>query len=231
MVTISGGYRRDQGGIRTAGPTDHRMATAHPPPSAPNLGPTQTKYSDPSPLVRFANQRFFDALSEMLRSVRVQSVLDAGCGEGEILSRLGSTRAFGVDRDFQRVAIASSRTASGGLSAADVQRLPFPADSFDLVVMLEVFEHVGDPQEALAEIARVSGQYILASVPNEPWWRIGNMLRLKYLREFGNTPEHLHHWSTSGFKSFISDSFHVIQVRRPFLWTFILAQKDTPGSP
>ena len=197
----------------------------HPSESAPNLGPTQTKYTDRSSLVRFANQRFFSALGEMLGSVRAKSILDAGCGEGEILERIESTSAFGVDLDQQRVSIARSRNSNGTLGVADVQRLPFHDRAFDLVLMLEVFEHVGDPAQALSEVARVTDRYLLASVPNEPWWRIGNMMRLKYLRAFGNTPEHLHHWSTRSFRRFIARSFQVIQVRRPFLWTFILAQK------
>ena len=201
------------------------MATSSPPPSAPNLGPVQAKYSDPSALVQFANRRFFAALGDMLRSVRARSILDAGCGEGEILGRLEGQAIFGLDFDIDRTLIAKSRVPEVALNAGDVQRLPFDDASFDLVLMLEVLEHVGDPREALAEAARVSRRYLLASVPHEPWWRIGNMLRLKYLRQFGNTPEHLHHWSAGGFKNFIADSFEVVQVKQPFLWTFVLAQK------
>jgi SAM-dependent methyltransferase len=205
-------------------------SSSRPPESAPNLAPTQAKFTDPSPMVRLANDRFFRALGEMLGSVGARSILDAGCGEGEILGRLQVTQAFGVDIDIERVSVAQGRISGGGLGVSDVHRLPFPSESFDLVLMLEVFEHVGDPQEALAEVARVSGQYLLASVPNEPWWRIGNMLRLKYLRDFGNTPEHLNHWSSGSFRRFISNSFEVIQIKRPFLWTFILAKKVAPGS-
>lgn len=203
----------------------NEQSTRPPPTSAPNLAPTQAKYTDPSPLVQFANARFFRALGEMLGSVNARSILDAGCGEGEILGRLQGTRAFGVDIDLERVGFAQDRISGGGLGVADVQRMPFHSESFELVLMLEVFEHVGDPQAALAEAARVTKRYLLASVPNEPWWRIGNMLRLKYLRDFGNTPEHIQHWSVGGFKRFISNSFTVLEVKKPFLWTFVLAEK------
>lgn len=195
------------------------------PESAPNLAPTQAKYADPNPLVQYANRRFMRTVFEMAEMVHVESILDAGCGEGTILNSLQSPISYGMDVDFERVLEAKSDVEGGRLAAGDVHRLPFPSESVDLVLMMEVFEHLGDPHAALAEVARVSRRYLLASVPNEPWWRIGNMLRLKYLKEFGNTPEHLNHWTSRGFRRFISGSFNVLEVRRPFLWTFVLAEK------
>ena len=161
----------------------------------------------------------------MIGLVRAESILDAGCGEGVILSSLRRPTHYGMDIDFARVYEAKSVVGGGRLAAGDVHRFPFPAESFDLVLMMEVFEHLGDPQAALVEMARVSRRYLLASVPNEPWWRFGNMLRLKYLKDFGNTPEHLNHWTSRDFPRFLSDSFNVLEIRRPFLWTFVLAEK------
>ena len=200
-------------------------SSSRPPDSAPNLAPTQAKYTDPSPLAQHANRRFIRAVYDMIGRVRAESILDAGCGEGVILSRLRRPTHYGMDIDVARLHEAKSMVGGGKLVAGDVHRLPFPAESFDLVLMLEVFAHLGDPQAALVEVARVSRRYLLASVPHEPWWRIGNMLRLKYLRDFGNTPEHIHHWSSRGFKRFISSSFEVLEIRQPFLWTFMLAEK------
>jgi len=193
--------------------------------SSANLSPTQEKYSDQSPLVQFANRRFFQAIHDMLGRIEIRSMLDAGCGEGEIISRLDATSIVGIDLDITRAQLARSRSPFAMLATSDVHSLPFPTESFDLVLMLEVLEHVGNPPVALEEAARVSSSYLLASVPNEPWWRIGNMLRFKYLRGFGNTPEHIHHWSSRGFRRFILGSFKILEIRQPFLWTFILAEK------
>jgi SAM-dependent methyltransferase len=194
-------------------------------PSALNLGPTQAKYSDPNPLVRFANRRFFQALAKLLSEVPFRSVLDAGCGEGLVLGRIQSPQVVGIDLDRQRVILARASQPRPSVAVANVERLPFAPASFDLVIMLEVFEHVGNPETALKEVARVSREYLLASVPNEPWWRIGNIIRLKYLRGLGNTPEHINHWSTQGFARFLSHSFSVLLLERPFLWTFALGRK------
>ena len=195
--------------------------------STPNLASTQAKYSDTSQIVQFANRRFFRAVADMLAMVQFRSVLDAGCGEGVVMDRALPRDSFGVDLDLERLAEARSVLELAKLGVGDVHRLPFPSRSFDLILTMEVFEHLGNPQMALAEIARVSRRYILASVPNEPWWRIGNMMRLKYWRDLGNTPEHINHWTAGGFKHFISGHFEVLQVRKPFLWTFILAERLT----
>ena len=211
-------------------------APSHPSPgrrtprSSPNQASTQQKYSSNNPLVRYANQRFFRALDSLADLATASTILDAGCGEGVVLSRLSrgpGRRTFGLDLDPARLRLTRWRLPGQALVVGDIHNLPFSAACFDLVLALEVFEHIGDPDQALREAFRVSRRYLLASVPNEPWWRIGNMLRFKYLSHFGNTPEHIQHWSARGFRKFLSQHFSVQALRTPFLWTFGLAQKHS----
>jgi 2-polyprenyl-3-methyl-5-hydroxy-6-metoxy-1,4-benzoquinol methylase len=195
--------------------------------SSKNLADFQAKYRDQSRLAQFANRRFFLAIKAVLQSIEYHKVLDNGCGEGLILEQIQHQRNAwhaGIDLDRQRIQRAFAETSLSTYSVGNVESLPFADNSFDLVLTLEVFEHVGNPLIALQEARRVTSKYLLASVPNEPWWRIGNMLRLKYLDQWGNTPEHINHWSTCGFKNFIQQEFEVLDVRTPFLWTFILAK-------
>src|SRR3546814_20497548 len=64
----------------------------------------------------------------------------------------------------------------GGMGAfADVMCLPFPDDSFDLVLGIEVLEHVPVPDRALSEIRRVGRESFVLSVPREPIWRMANV--------------------------------------------------------
>jgi ubiquinone/menaquinone biosynthesis C-methylase UbiE len=198
----------------------------------PNIGPTQTKYADRNPITRFAISRFFRTLESLLADISYDTVLEAGSGEGEVMQRLinwTDASLTGFDIDDTRVRLALDNGATRNLIVADLHAMPFPAECFDLVMMLEVLEHVGMPQIALREAHRVTRHYVLASVPHEPWWRIGNMLRLKYLREFGNTPEHINHWSLPGFLSLMRSRFTVLRIRLPFLWQFILAERQ-PGT-
>ncbi len=198
--------------------------------SAPNLAPIQRKYLARNPILRWANASFLRAVDTLLGSIRFNRLLDVGCGEGIVLSRVstkGDGLAIGIDYDPERVRSALERIDASRLLVGDAHRLPFSDGSYDVVMSLEVLEHLSRPDLALHEMHRISSQYLLASVPNEPWWRIGNLLRLKYVRAWGNTPEHIQHWSSRGFASFIGDKFKVIQLTRPFLWTFVLAEKVT----
>jgi len=107
---------------------------------------------------------------------------------------------------------------------ADVEQLPFPDSSFDLVVAIEVFEHFADPDRALAELVRVGTDELIASVPLEPIWRVGNMVRGRYLGDLGNTPGHVNHWSRRGFSRFVAQRWDVTEVACPLPWTMVRAR-------
>jgi 2-polyprenyl-3-methyl-5-hydroxy-6-metoxy-1,4-benzoquinol methylase len=63
------------------------------------------------------------------------------------------------------------------------------------VICCEVLEHLDDPAAGLAELARVSARHVLLSTPWEPVWRLLNVARGRYLRDLGNTPGHVQHFS------------------------------------
>ena len=102
--------------------------------------------------------------------------------------------------------------------------MPFPDSSFDLVVAIEVFEHFADPDRALAELVRVGTDELIASVPLEPIWRVGNMVRGRYLGDLGNTPGHVNHWSRRGFSRFVAQRWDVTEVACPLPWTMVRAR-------
>jgi len=87
---------------------------------------------------------------------RDQTILDAGCGpggNGEWLSQHG--RVVGVDLAPQALEFVRSRNRSLAPVRASIARLPFPDDSFDVVVEVTVVAHVEDDQAAVRELARV----------------------------------------------------------------------------
>jgi SAM-dependent methyltransferase len=92
-----------------------------------------------------------------------------------------------------------------------------------LVVGLEVLEHVPQPERALADIARVCRGTAILSVPREPIWRAGNMARGRYLKDWGNTPGHVNHWSSGAFERFVRTRFDVGDIARPVPWTMVRA--------
>jgi ubiquinone/menaquinone biosynthesis C-methylase UbiE len=102
------------------------------------------------------------------------------------------------------------------------EHLPFGDGEFDLAAAIEVLEHVPDPEHTVAEMARVAGRHLLVSVPREPLWRGLNMARGAYLKDLGNTPGHLNHWSKRAFVRLLAQHGEVIEARSPFPWTMVL---------
>jgi SAM-dependent methyltransferase len=112
------------------------------------------------------------------------------------------------------------------LKQVSIYELPYKDNSFDLVICTEVLEHLDDPQKALQEMVRVSKKYLLLSVPNEPIFMLSNFLRGKNWSRWGNDIEHINHWSSSSFQSFVSSKkLEVIRKRHPFPWTMLLVEK------
>jgi hypothetical protein len=87
-----------------------------------------------------------------------------------------------------------------------------------------VLEHLTDPRAALAEIARVANDTVVISVPWEPVWRAGNLLRGRYISALGNTPGHLQHFTRRKLLRAIGEFFEIEAVRRPLPWTFVRAR-------
>ncbi len=115
-------------------------------------------------------------------------VLDAGMGPGRLcveLDQLG-WRVSGVDVSEVMVEMAAARLphARERLLAASIEALPFPDESFDVVIATGVLEHVEDKGAAIRELARVlrpDGRAIV-SFPNPHsfyfWWKSGVSYRL-----------------------------------------------------
>ena len=51
------------------------------------------------------------------------------------------------------------------------QKLPFPDNSFDMVVANQILEHLGNVEEIVSEIKRVSKKYMFIGLPNEINWK------------------------------------------------------------
>jgi SAM-dependent methyltransferase len=98
-------------------------------------------------------------------------ILDVGCGTGTMLTEL---RRFGdvhgVDTEAAAVEFCHSRGESQ-VQLASGGGLPHPDDSFDVVTLLDVIEHVDDDQTLLAEARRViaPGGSLFVTVPAYRW--------------------------------------------------------------
>ncbi len=97
-------------------------------------------------------------------------VLEIGCGSGMGLAYLQLRAAVVVGGDPSEALLAEARQHLPDLQLAqlDAQQLPFPNESFDVVLMLEVIYYIPDLDRAFAECRRVlpAGGHLMACLPN-----------------------------------------------------------------
>lgn len=87
-------------------------------------------------------------------------LLDFGCGNGHLLREVVKARPdfriYGVDISTEALKIATNRVPRGVFRfISDDQRIPFPNNSFDIILALDVLEHLYDTKMAFKELARV----------------------------------------------------------------------------
>ena len=181
----------------------------------------QQKYRDRNPVVRFVLRRFFARIGAMLAETAPASVLDAGCGEGE-LERRGlvpsGARLVSLDLRHEPLDYLRRHSSQRDLVCASLHAIPLPDRSIDSVLCLEVLEHLAEPAAALAELARVARHALILSVPHEPYFRLGNALRGRHLGRWGNHPEHVQHWNIRRFRDFVGASCARVEIVDAFPW-------------
>ena len=195
------------------------------------IGNTYDKYHSKNPIVRWMMNGFDASLSELVSKVSPTSIHDIGCGEGYWTMRWHEQGIKVKGSDFSRQVIDISRknAKSRGIHTDlfqvrgiyDVNRTD---DTAELVVCCEVLEHLESPDAGLKALRSIVGKWLIVSVPREPIWCLLNLARGKYVRDLGNTPGHIQHWSRASFIRTVSQYFEVVAVRSPMPWTMLLCK-------
>ena len=118
---------------------------------------------------------FSEARSQIapLLPAKIERVLEVGCGTGGTLAWLKSTgrASYTVGIELFAPAADQARQVADAAYCLDIEREPLPADlgRFDLVLCLDVLEHLIDPWGAVNLLVREQlgrGGTLLVSVPN-----------------------------------------------------------------
>lgn len=188
------------------------------------------KHINQNPIQQLLINNFYRVFFETLKPLKAQKILDVGCGEGITLKKLEEKKIGianeGIDYSEEAVKIASQIYPKLKIKQGDIYNLDYKDNAFDVLICTEVLEHLEDPEKAFEEMRRVTSKYIVLSVPNEPFFILANFARGKYLKRFGNHPEHINHWTFKSIKKF-SEKFgmKVVKSKHPFAWTLLLLQK------
>jgi methionine biosynthesis protein MetW len=131
--------------------------------------------------------------------------LDVGCGDGISASYLDklARSCIGVDVSSRAVEIALGR----GIDAREIDdaaELPFPDQSFDVVVCFEVLEHLFDPLAAARETRRLlkPGGRLLATIPNASFWRERGDMLLGYWEPSSDRLDRTEPWRSPHIRFF-----------------------------
>jgi len=130
-----------------------------------------------------------DALLDRLPLAAGSEVLEAGCGTGGnlfMLQRRGRVSAFEPSVIAREIAALKADEPRVVVDGELPDRLPFAAASFDLVVALDVLEHIERDQDALNSLVSMArpGGYILVTVPAHPVLWGQHDRRLSHIRRY-----------------------------------------------
>lgn len=133
-----------------------------------------------------------------LHGVEFDSLLDVGSGRGVFLlpfmEEFPTVQVTALDLLEKRVTFLQELSAGGyhQLTACrkDICYQPFGEDSFDVVTLLEVLEHIPEAERAVAAAVKMARRYVVVSVPSKP----------------DDNPEHIHLLTKDVLTKFFADA-------------------------
>jgi 2-polyprenyl-3-methyl-5-hydroxy-6-metoxy-1,4-benzoquinol methylase len=191
------------------------------------------KHESKNPIQRALIGRFKQRAAELVRRAAPRTILDLGCGEGFMIEALLDA---GIDAQFTGIdlsetAIADAKARIGGranFEVIDARQLVDDGRSFDMVMMLEVLEHIPEPAQMIPILRKLATGHVLLSVPWEPFFCGLNLMRGKNIARLGNDPEHVNHWTRQGFFRFLRPHFDILETPGVFPWSMALATPKRP---
>ncbi|MGI9411007.1 MAG: bifunctional 2-polyprenyl-6-hydroxyphenol methylase/3-demethylubiquinol 3-O-methyltransferase UbiG [Hyphomicrobiaceae bacterium] len=180
------------------------------------IGPTRLQY------IRETVVAHFDIVSPGLKPLDGLDCLDVGCGGGlvsEPLARLGGS-VTAIDPAPENIAVAKRHAEACGLTidyrATTAEDIAAAGATFDVIVCLEVIEHVQEPEQFVATLAsmlRTGGLLVMSTINRTPksyllaivgaeyvlrWLPVGTHQWDKFVR-----PSELkHHMAAAGIRQF-----------------------------
>jgi ubiquinone/menaquinone biosynthesis C-methylase UbiE len=151
------------------------------------------------PAVRVRNSVFKNILTKIENS----KVLDIGSGPGVLSKYLDdSNEIFLFDISFESLKTAKSTIRNAHFIQGSAEKLPFAEGYFDVVLMLDVIEHIRNDKEVIRECTRVlrKGGRLILSVPED----------MKLFNKIDKEIGHYRRYSKENIEDLLSKNFKVI---------------------
>ncbi len=187
------------------------------------------KYESKNPIVRALMNKYFNDLDSLIFPIKsnINSALEIGCGEGYVTKHIQNLGISieGADISERIIQVARELHPSIEFRTQSIYDLDASKKKYDIIFVNQVFEHLEAPKIALLQIQKSTSKYLFFSVPNEPFFRIANLMRLHYLSDFGNPPGHINHWSKKSFQLFLeSCKLDIITISTSTVWILALCK-------
>ncbi|WP_195267408.1 class I SAM-dependent methyltransferase [Eubacterium sp. 1001713B170207_170306_E7] len=167
----------------------------------------------------------YDDIVERVLDLKPKTVLDLGCGNGNIIARLqklSDADYYGLDISAAMIAQAEKRLTGVHFVVGDAEKLPYKADKFDVIVCNASFHHYPRPTAVIREIQRVlkkDGTLILGD-PTAPFKLLTGFLNSAMAHSHSGDHHIYHKSEIIGLLS--QNGFKVSSWTKPSYKTFIL---------
>ncbi len=143
-------------------------------------------------------------------------ILDVGCGDGKFLCALDRRRweRSGIEAIGSAVSLVRSKLSDLSLVAGDVLSAQLPEESFDVVTLWHVLEHLPEPQKVIQRVRGLlaPGGWLFISLPNFESWQASIFRRHWYALD---VPRHLYFFSPRSLRLLLTET-GLIVVRNAF---------------
>lgn len=117
-----------------------------------------------------------------------ERALDLGAGDGYLTARLAEQCGTVTGLEYEEAGVAAAAKMLADVPNAEIRQgsayqIPFPDDSFDVVTMADVIEHLESPEAAVAEMARVARPGS-ATYVTTPQWRPDRIWDERHVKEY-----------------------------------------------
>lgn len=170
------------------------------------------------PYEEYRNNQITENILSLIPEKDNLTILDVGCGTGEntikpVLNKLKSPRITGIDFSDGMVKMAARKFPDCKIIVADVHKLPFNDENFDVVISREVFEHLMNPLQAMKEIKRVTKRNGCIIISTPSWF--GLAAPFYFAKNLFNKMEMIERWWTPfSLKNIIKSAGLKLEVMR-----------------